>query len=410
MNALFMTFGISVVLIYWYVCLREDNYINAISPFFAFYFTTSFIFEPVFFNTRSDYHYDIAAFFEVYSCDFLYFLGLVAAYCPYIRDLRKSELTANATPPASLGSLAWALLLASALVFMPVAIQFLEFVFTDPRRLYELTRSGFGQYLFISSLLLNLSVICFLFSNRRASLIFIPSVIILSLLKGAKGPVLLLAQIVAMWAVYVRGMRVGISTFLVTSVAIASLIGGLFAFTLRGIDPADLAGAIAQYSDYNRHAALTVTEPIGPFYGRLALEGFVYSRVPRVLFPGKPKDFGALYLAEQYFPHAFAEDAGAPAFGAGVYIADFGSLAPIALLILGLCSGLFLGLCLKWLKNGGGVVAFIPMLYFANISLIPIPLAFLGIEHWLLGQFVGTLSHFKIILSRDAPEPGKAAR
>ena len=397
MIAIFISFGTAASLIYLYASLRERTYVNALTPFFAFYFATSFVFEPFFFGSATDYDYDVPAFAFVYCCDFAYFLGLAFAYMAVIRGGQApNSAHPLVSPPSDLWWLAWLFIGGSALIFLPVALQFQEYVFSDPRALYAQTRSGFGQYLFVSALLLNLAVICFLFSSRKGSLLFIPCVILLSLVKGAKTSALIVVEIYAMWAIYARGWRVGLGKFLASMTLFAMIIAGLFAFTSRGVDPTNLFGAIASYSDYNRNAALTVSEPVGPYYGTLAMENFLYSRVPRAVFPDKPKDFGTFYIAEHYFPEAFALDAGAPAFGAGVYIADFGVLTPLVMLFLGLFSGYLLGLCIQWLRRGGGIAAFITMLYLANVSLIPIPMGYLGIEHWMLGLLVARLARLRL--------------
>lgn len=396
MIAIFITFGTAALLIYLYASLRERTYINALTPFFAFYFATSFVFEPFFFGTTANYQYDVQAFVFVYCCDFAYFLGLAFAYMAVTRGGQAANGAHPVVSPASdLGWLAWLFMIGSALFFLPVALEFREYVFNNPRELYAQTRSGYGQYLFVSALLLNLAVICFLFSSRKGSLIFIPCVILLSLVKGAKTSALIVVEIYAMWAIYGRGWRVNLGKFLASMTAFAMIIAGLFAFTSRGVDPTDLFGAISGYSDYNRNGALTVTQPVGPYYGTMALEDFVYSRIPRALFPDKPKNFGTFHLAERYFPEAFALGSGAPAFGAGVYIADFGMLTPLVTLFLGLFGGYLLGLCMQWLRRGGGIAAFITMLYLANVSLIPIPMGYLAIEHLMLGLLVARLARLR---------------
>jgi hypothetical protein len=395
MNAVFLIYGVFSIAIYAYVSLREKTYINALSAFFAFYFFTSFVLEPIFFE-RGIYQYDVNAFAFVYLCDFANFFGLAVAYTAVAGGSKANRiLVQKPSTESRLGILAWALLCISALMFLPVAIEFRELVFADPRALYALTRIGYGQYLFISVLLANLSVICFLFSARKGFILFVPCVVLLTLFKGAKGPILVILEIYAMWAVYVRGFRVALGKFVLSAIAVIAIMTGLFAVTLRGVDSSFLLYAIAGYSDYNRNAALTITDPVGPFYGQLALENWLYSRVPRVLFPNKPKNFGQYYLAEHYLPEQFAAEAGAPPLGAGNYIADFGIFTPIFMLVMGLCTGYILGLCVKWLRRGGGVAAFVPLLYFSGISLIPIPTAFLGVEHWLIGLCLGKASRLK---------------
>src|SRR5882672_4167438 len=125
MVAIFITFGTVALLVYLYASLRERSYINALSPFFAFYFATSFVFEPVFFGTATTYQYDVQAFAFIYTCDLANFLGLAFAYMAVIGGGQ----TANgghplAAPRSDLGWLARLFLFGSALIFLPVALQF----------------------------------------------------------------------------------------------------------------------------------------------------------------------------------------------------------------------------------------------------------------------------------------------
>lgn len=397
MIGVFAIFGIVSLVTYAIVCLRERNYINAVTPYFAFYFASSFVFEPIFFAT-SGYSYNVGAFTFIYTCNLSYFSAYAMVFTVTAKSGQPRTTVRMSSTDSRLGHLCWLLLGISMLLFVPVAMQF-RALLLDPRAVYAQTRVGFGQFFFVSALFLNLSVICFLFSRRRAAIPFFVGVLILSAVKGAKGPILVILEIAAMWAVYIRGWHVGLTKFAISIGALLLLIGGLFAVTLRGVEIPQLLEGIAGYSDYNRNAALTVTDPVGPLYGKLALENYFYSRIPRVLDPDKPKDFGAFYLAEHYFPDRFESESGAPAFGAGVYIADFGLGTPLVMLLLGAASGYILALCLRWLRRGGGVAAFITMLYFADVSLIPVPMAFLGVEHLLLGLLIRRIGRLRLSAS-----------
>lgn len=396
MIILFSVFGLLALIIYLYVCRRENSYINAITPYFAFYFATCYLFEPLHFGTTTDYEYDVAAFAFVYTCDFAFYLGLVVAY---VSSLSRANISSVIELPPMVrlraGYWAWGLLAISAVIFLPVALEFREYIL-DPRRIYELTRTGYGQYFYASALAINLSIILFLFSNRKTKMLFVPVVLVLSLIKGSKGGVLTAVYIVAMWLIYVRGWRVGLRGFLLSISTLIALVAGLFAITFSRVDDYKMLNAIAGYSDYNRNAALTVTDPVGPFYGRLALENIIYSRVPRFIFPNKPKNFGGFVLAEYYFPDSFDQNQGVPAFGAGLLIADFSYLSPLIAMVLGLLNGYLLAVCMNWLRRGGGIAAFIVMLYFVGVSLIPLGAAFLAIEHWILGIGMGKLIRVRL--------------
>ncbi len=99
--------------------------------------------------------------------------------------------------------------------------------------------------------------------------------------------------------------------------------------------------------------------------------------------PSKPKNIGALYLDEQFYPESIDLDAGAPAFGVGVQYADFGFLAIVYLALFAALRGWMAHLFVNRLRTTRHPGDFVMVLFLADISLFPV-----GGTGWLLPETV----------------------
>ena len=106
-------------------------------------------------------------------------------------------------------------------------------------------------------------------------------------------------------------------------------------------------------------------------YGRLTLESNTIGIIPRVFMPSKPKNFGALYLDEQFYPEALDNDAGAPAFVVGVEYADFGVLAILYLAMFAAFKGWMARVFVDRLRSKRHPADFFVVAFLADITLIP---------------------------------------
>ncbi|HFG5076382.1 TPA: O-antigen polymerase, partial [Salmonella enterica subsp. enterica serovar Typhi] len=180
--------------------------------------------------------------------------------------------------------------------------------------------------------------------------------------------------------------------FLVKSFAvIAVIVTAFFAYTFTDGNPIE---NMANYSDYTRNAVLVASSNFDFMYGKLLMESEVYSRIPRAIWPDKPEDFGALYLAKVFFPDAFYRNQGAPAFGYGELYADFGLFTPVWLVI----SGVFKGVLAKYFSNKTQETKsahyFIMFLFCIGISVIPVSMGWLFPEHLMIAFMVYIASSF----------------
>jgi hypothetical protein len=375
---------ICVVATYVYVSIREGSYLNVLTPTFALLLPANYMLELyhlwLFGPSGSQFAY--ALMYACYAATFVAFaLGYLKMRVPALRlPFTADEATGNGLAPYLVLALAVA-------VYWPVLSEF-RGQLANPREIYEQTRSGYGTYFFLSTTLCYLALVLLLFKYRlgRVELtLFTLMCLVFLWLHGSKGQMLLVVFILAMYWVYVRGQSMSLARFALFGAAMTSVGVGLFLITNPAllVDSEDLQG-ISAYSDYTRNGLLVIDSDIGPLYGRLNLEQQFYSRVPRPLFPDKPNDFGALYLAEHFFPDAFQRGSGAPAFSFGLELADFGVLALPFLLLENFLAGMLLNMFMKGLRRHQGPGDFVMVLFASGLPMIPLAGAFLLPESLIL--------------------------
>jgi hypothetical protein len=116
-------------------------------------------------------------------------------------------------------------------------------------------------------------------------------------------------------------------------------------------------------------------------YGRLTLEANIIGRIPRLLMPDKPKNFGYMYLDEVFYPESVDLDAGVPSFGIGVQYADFGIFAVVYLAAFAALRGWLARVFVSRLKTTRHPADFFLVAFFADISLFSV-----GGIGWLLPE------------------------
>ena len=145
----------------------------------------------------------------------------------------------------------------------------------------------------------------------------------------------------------------------------------LFAATMAlGDSPIEALETISEYSDYTRNAMLVIDSHFMQ-YGRLTAEAAIIGRIPRILMPNKPKNFGALYLDDKFFPEYLDADAGAPDFGIGVQYADFGILAIFYLAAFSAVRGWLTRIFVRRLTYSRHPADFFLVAFLADITLFP---------------------------------------
>jgi hypothetical protein len=402
-----------VVATYVYVSVRERSYLNVLTPTFAFLVPANYLLElyHLWLFGPSGSHFAYALMYACYTATFMAFaLGYLKMRVPAVRlPFTTGKATGNGLAP-------YLVLAAAVALYWPVLSEFRADL-ANPRHIYEQTRSGYGTYFFLSTTLCYLALVLLLFKGRLGRFelaLFTLMCLVFLWLHGSKGQMLLVVFILAAYQVYVRAKTMSLVSFALFGAALGGVGVGLFLLTNPSllVNSEDLQG-IAAYSDYTRNGLLLIDSNVGPLYGKLSLEQQIYSRVPRPLFPDKPNDFGALYLAEHFFPDAFQAGMGAPAFSFGTELADFGVLALPFLFLESFLGGVLLNIFMKSLRRHQGPGDFIMVLFASGLPVIPLSGAFLLPESLILAIAANIIhsmrrSPRRAIVSDHEPASGSA--
>jgi hypothetical protein len=381
---------------YLYYGRSQKSYVNALTPVFLIGVPSLYILELlyIYYNGSSA---TVEAYWFVYLA---YALSSVITAFVLIRVKVPKILTEYRPPAYDVKYAPYMLLIVSFLLYLPILLEFAQYI-TNPRNIYYLTRTGYGLNSFASSLASNFAFILILFKKRSCRMERIGFFILCAiqgLLHGSKGQVITIVFIWLLHYVYIQNKRVRIMRFVFASVIFSFVLTGLFYFL--STDP-DLAASsllrnLSGYSDYSRNAMMVIDNDLPPLWGKLNFEDAVYSRIPRVLFPDKPKDFGTFYLAKLYFPEWFAADTGSPAFGVGVVYADFKSASLLYLVITSFVSAWLLKIFISRSERFHDPGDFIMLLFLSGVVLIPLGVGYLLPEHFLLAVVISFMLRLRL--------------
>ena len=387
-----------VVTGYVTVSLHEGTFLNVLTPAFAVFIPANYfadIYLALLFGpTASTYAYFLnylayASFFGLTCVGYL--LAVPALRLPLAsrQEIRGSRLTA------------YVFLFLAIALYWPVISQFRGDLF-NPRAIYEQTRTGYGVNFFLSTTLCYFAVAVFVFqkSSRLEFVGFVTACLMFLWLHGSKGHMLGLIFIIAMYHVYVAGRRVNLVGIGAIGGGLLLAVSGMFLLTTPGVLLDNGVMNLVRYSEYTANSMIVIDSNLGPLYGRLTLEQQIYSRLPRLLDPSKPHDYGEFYLAERFFPASYEGGQGAPAFGFGTLFADFGALTPLILGFFGLINGMIMKSFVNSLRKFQGPGEFILMLFAAGIPLVPIVNVFLIPETIGLAIAANFVQRIRIVSSR----------
>ncbi len=390
---------------YYIVSRVERNSINFMTPALFTFFPTCYFFEFIYVYLTPK-NLNLSAYVYFFS---LYSFSVIALVLGYIYSIdnkiiifQQRIMNRYSDNRLSQCYMVMAVLssLLSFLLYLPIIIEFKDYLAT-PRRIYELTRTGYGLSFFTSNLLALLSLLFCLYSyNRYKLLIFISfslSLIVIYL-HGSKTAILSIFLIYVLYKSSISNKTYNLK-YVFIFVSLIALLMSMFFWLTFNIEITQVFLAMAGYSDYTRNAILLYEKSIDFEMGRLLIETEFYSRVPRALFPDKPNDFGYLELAKIYFPEAFYLNQGAPSFGFGSYYADFGYLTHIIISILFFFKGTLVGMFRNQLRIDGGAYIFVPFIFLAGVELLTLGTGWLFIEHVLLAVFIFICMLFFVRLS-----------
>ena len=229
------------------------------------------------------------------------------------------------------------------LVYVHAAFGF-AYIF-EPRRLYEVSREGFGTHYFVLGFSLRLAALLLLMSNFRGKGLFFTVLLAFSIFTGAKVNTYVIIMFAAMYfIVFSRAGRLNLKLLIKLFIIAFPLVYLLIWLTFQDSEINIFELLVAYVNEpWNNFTLLVQSFDLhfrDFFFGALTWENNVVSRIPRLLFPEKPYLFGGFRLADEYFPETVALGIGAPSFGSeGIVYADWGVL------------GLLMLISLKWLLS-----------------------------------------------------------
>jgi hypothetical protein len=396
---------VCTIAVYLWISISDRSFFNVLTPWFVFLVPATYLLELYHLYTFGP-SASAFAYGYMYACYAAAFLAFAMGYaCFRTRALHLPFSSAG----KSGNVLAPYLALAGAiLAYLPVLIEFRGSL-ANPRQIYEQTRTGYGVYSYTSVALCLMAFILLLFKRRLGAIelsSFTSVCLVFLWVHGNKGPMLTVIFILLMYLVYQKQYKFPVGRFVLLGGALAIFGLGLFLLTNPGLlfDKAGFEG-LAGYSDYTRNGMMVIDSDIAPLYGRLTLEQEVFSRIPRPIFPGKPNDFGSFYLAKHFFPSAFAQNAGDPAFSFGTLLADFGPLTLPIIFVFYLLGGIFLRVFMTGLRQFNDPGNFMLVLYCCGLSVIPLSGSIFLLETIILAIFVNLLSSARVFAPRTTPEP-----
>lgn len=382
--------------VYVWFSKREGTFLNILTPVFIIEIPSNFLL-PLAYIDLFGTGYTTYAYIYVYGTLALKSIAFVVGYAYRNRKDRPAP-KAFAWTNRYFASLSVICLGVAAAIFSEVLFEFKDLI-RDPREIYRLTRTGFGQQTFVSSTLADLAIVFILFSRRSwlAKTFVIAGAMGIIFLHGSKSGSLDVLFLLLLFQIYVTGRKISVVPAMVSSILIVTVIVVLFAVTMPlGDGPAEALEALSQYSDYTRNAMLVIDSHLPVQYGRLTLEANTYSLIPRVLMPSKPKNFGPFYLDDEFYPGTFDEDVGAPAFGVGVQYADFGYLAVIYVLLFAVFEGYLASVFVGRLKATKHPADFLVLIFLGGVSLFPLGAGWLLPEVLVLAVGIRYLSRFGV--------------
>lgn len=371
-DVMIITASLLIISFAYFLIVRKDkSWINWMTPFFFLSLGARYIFPLIYLFVTDNPNGSRYAYLFCYTTYAFSMMSAALVYA-YIKPIK---LRAPSGHNERLGLLSWLLLLLGIVLYLPILIEFREFL-TQPRRIYELTRSGYGPLFFGSTLLATLGFVTYLFNKRKGlfgTLVFYILCGALTFLHGSKGEILNYFLIWMLYQVYVNHKKVSaVAAISVVGFAAIATIGSYVLFS-SAADIVELFNNLTGYADGVRNAMRVIDDTQADYYlGRLTLENEIYSRIPRALMPSKPKDYGEFAIGKKYDPAQYRLDEGSPNYDIGFPYADFG---PFTLIYLCVTSSVMAWLVSSFaasLRQRPTVERFIVFIFLAGVNVIPI--------------------------------------
>lgn len=400
------------LLVYWLFAAKTKSWFNVLTPQYLIGIPTIYAFELIQLyyvgSDGSDLGYLI-----VYTAYVLPNIAFAAGYF-YVKP--PQALLRPAPPVAYSSVLPLAMLFVAVAIYTPVMRQFADDLL-NPRAIYIATRTGFGLEYFGSITLCYVSLIMALFAPRMPMLIklgVVAAALFFAYLHGSKGHMITVVFFVMLYAAVVARVRLRFVGFLVLAAVFAMAGAAMFISMTTGVEMEDMLLLMTGYSDYSRNAVMLIDSLREFHFGTVLFEDNFFSRIPRALFPAKPKDFGAFALALEYFPHAFYQDQGVPSFGVGTLYADFGVFMLPGIALVSLLEGICTSALVTRVRTYRHPGDFVVLCFFCGAEIIPVGSGYLLPEHIVIAALIYWLCRDRArarvtapFANADAPIEGK---
>ncbi|BCS55014.1 hypothetical protein [Geobacter sp. SVR] len=408
-----MISGLIILLAYAKVSQQIGSYFNLLTPWFVGAFTKNIVVELLYTfrigGDGTDY-----SFFLITLGNTVEVLSFLITYY-YCKGISVS-LFRRVTPLYWRESMI--LILATIFLFLPIYLEFGLDVILDPRSVYLQTRTGYGLSYFLSAFLLRVSFVLVMFSlNNNWSKIVTAGLIfsIIGYCTGSKTVLFSFIVIVFIYWIKSTQFSLGLKSFVLLLVTAFFLLTTAIALLRPSTDTTEISkemffDILLTYSDYNRNGQVLIDKEHKPQLGRIFLEDYFVSKIPRVLYPEKPRNFGSIALAEIYFPEWFETDTGAPSFGSGVAYADFGEIFPLWLILCGFIQGYFLKTIERSYNDFSNPYTFVLLLHFCGISLLSAGVGSFLFEMVIFMLLLSNLNNFNLcsfIFGKKTAPPAK---
>ncbi|MEW5995016.1 MAG: hypothetical protein AB1744_11560, partial [Candidatus Zixiibacteriota bacterium] len=153
--------SLTLAMVAYVIVSRWDrSYINVFTPVYFIIVPAYYLLELV----HIHYYGYSGSIFAYAFCYAIYGLGFLLMALVYV-SFPSYRLRLPFTYRSEMTYLPWLVLGLSVLVYLPILIEFREFLF-EPRQIYHRTRSGYGHIFFTSTALTFLSWILCLFKRR----------------------------------------------------------------------------------------------------------------------------------------------------------------------------------------------------------------------------------------------------
>ncbi|QEE28390.1 hypothetical protein FTW19_10480 [Terriglobus albidus] len=385
-NSIVLASLLIFVFAYLLIVRRDGSWVNWATPFFIIQLGQRYVLPPVYTLLVHMPNGSEFAYWYCYATYALSFLSAALAYS-FLKPLRLRTVGVEIADSRLLIT-SWALFGIGVLFYLPVLVEFRAYL-NDPRRIYEMTRSGYGVYFLSSTLFATLGFITYMFCRQKGivnSFVFYASIAVFTYWHGSKGQLINYLLIWLLYRVYVLRRQIRAVSAMAIAGIIVVVLTTMFALFSNVADLAELANQLSGYADTVRNSMTVIDDPRQDYYyGMLTFENEVYARIPRFLMPNKPKDYGPFRIAKKYDPAAHRSDVGDPNYDIGVTYADFGPFTIALLCIVWALTGWVIVSLAEDQKRTPSIGRFLLLLFFSGVNIIPISGLFLFPETLLLG-------------------------